>query len=210
LFYSANLYHLRREVEATQKQTEALITLCQEQGSVMWEAPGITLRGWALAKQGRQEEGIAHIRRGLADIQATGQELWRSQFLTHLAEAFGEAGQPEEGLRALTEAFDQASKTHEHLFEAELYRLKGELLLMRDESSGAQAESCFQRAIEVARKQSAKAWELRATISLARLLARQGRRDQARSMLAEIYGWFTEGFDTADLKEARVLLDELA
>ena len=113
-------------------------------------------------------------------------------------------------MRALTEAFELASKIQERCYEAERYRLKGELLLMQDGSSAAQAESCFRRAIEVARQQSAKSWELRATMSLARVLARQKRRDEARLMLAEIYGWFTEGFDTTDLKEAKALLDELA
>jgi predicted ATPase len=127
-----------------------------------------------------------------------------------LAEACGEAGQPEEGLKALTEAFDLVSKTQDCWSEAELYRLQGELLLMRAESSVAEAEACFQRAIEIARQQSAKSWELRTTTSLARPLAKQGRCDGARAMLAETYGWFTEGFDTADLKDAKALLDDLS
>jgi predicted ATPase len=126
-----------------------------------------------------------------------------------LAEACGETGQPEEGLAALTEVFDPPSKTKVRWFEAELYNLKGELL-MQDHSNAAQAEGCFQRAIESAREQSAKSWELRATTSLARLLARQGQHDEARSMLGEVYNWFTEGFDTADLKEAKTLLEELS
>jgi predicted ATPase len=125
-----------------------------------------------------------------------------------LDDAFGEAGQPEEGLTALTEASELASKFAESCYEAERYRLQGELLLMQEESSAAQAESCFQRAIEVARQQSAKSWELRATTSLARLLDKQGRRDEGHAMLGEIYAWFTEGFDTADLKDAKALLDE--
>jgi predicted ATPase/class 3 adenylate cyclase len=204
------LYVLRREVEATQEQAGALIALCHEQDSMLWESLGITCRGWALAKQGRKEEGIAQIRQGLAAHQATGEELWQPMFLALLAEACGEAGQPEEGLTALTEAFDLASKTQEHLYDAELHRLRGELLLKQDESSAAQAESCFEHAIEIARKQSAKSWELSATTSLAQLLNKQGRRDEARSMLAEIYGWFTEGFDTPDLKDAKALLDELS
>ena len=110
----------------------------------------------------------------------------------------------------LAEEFDLASKTGLAINEPQMYLLKGELLLMQHGSGAAQAESCFQRAIEIARKQSAKFWELRATTSLARLLVRQGRRDQARSMLAEIYNWFTEGFDTADLKDAKALLKELS
>jgi predicted ATPase len=209
LFTSTWLYQRRRKVEATQEQAEALITLCHEQRSLLWEALGIAMRGWALAKQQRKEEGIAQIRQGLAAHQATGEELWQPIFLALYAEACREAGQPEEGLTALTEALDLVSKTQERNCEAELYRLRGELLLMQDEASAAQAESCFQRAIEIARQQSAKSWELRATTSLAGLLAHQGRRDEARSMLAEIYAWFTEGFDTPDLKEAKALLEEL-
>jgi predicted ATPase len=210
LFSAAVLYYNRREVEATQEQAEAVIALSNEQGFALYKALGIALRSLALAKQGRQEEGIAQIRQGLTAVLAMGEGLAHPYFLTLVAEVCGEAGQPEEGLTALTETFDLVSKTQEHLYEAELYRLKGELLLMQDELSAVQAESCFQHAIEVARQQSAKSWELRATTSLARLLAHQGRRDEARSKLAEIYGWFTEGFDTADLKDAKGLLDELA
>jgi len=208
LVQAVAVYPFRREVEATQEQGEALIALSHEQGFTLWEALGVTSRGWALAKQGRTEEGIAQIRQGLAATQATGAEMWQPHLLGYLAEACGEAGQPEEGLTALTEALDLASRTGYAILDPELYRLKGELMMMQDGSSAAQAEGCFQRAIEIARQQSAKSWELRATMSLARLLAHQGRRDEARSMLAEIYAWFIEGFDTADLKEAKALLDE--
>jgi len=110
----------------------------------------------------------------------------------------------------LTEALATADEYEIRHYEAEMHRLKGELLLRQDDSKLMEAQSCFERAIEIARKQSAKSLELRATMSLARLFAKQGRRDEARAMLAEIYGWFTEGFDTADLRDARTLLDELA
>ena len=118
-------------------------------------------------------------------------------------------GRLDDGLSALTEALAAADEHENRHYEAEIHRLKGELLLRQDDSNTAEAQSCFERAIEIARRQSAKSWELRATMSLARLLAKQGRRDEARTMLAEIYGWFTEGFDTADLKDAKALLDEL-
>ena len=121
-----------------------------------------------------------------------------------------ETGRLDDGLSALTEALAAADEHEDRLYEAEIHRLKGELLLKQDDSNAAEAQSCFQRAIEIARKQSAKSWELRATMSLARLLAQQGHRDEARTMLAEIYNWFTEGFDTADLKDAKALLEELA
>ena len=149
----------------------------------------------------------------------------RSQFLALLAEVHGKMGQPEEGLIALAEALAAVDKTWERRWEAELHRLKGELTLQKLISSSrfsvteprplmldtqGEAEACFLKAIEIACKQQAKSLELRATTSLARLLAKQGRRDEAHAMLAEIYGWFTEGFDTADLKDAKALLDELS
>jgi len=127
-----------------------------------------------------------------------------------LAQACRETGRLGDGLSALTEALATADEYEIRHYEPEMHRLKGELLLRQDDSKLMEAQSCFERAIEIARKQSAKSLELRATMSLARLLAKQGRRDEARAMLAEIYGWFTEGFDTADLRDARTLLDELA
>ena len=207
---AAVLYELRGEVEETQEHAEALIALSQEQGFTLREAVAVITRGWALAKQGWEEEGIAQIRHGLAAIQAAGAELWQPGFLAVLAEACGEAGQPEEGLTALAEAFDLASRTGCAVNAPRLYLVKGNLLLMQNDLHTVQAESCFHRASEVAREQNAKSWELRATTSLARMLARQGRHDKARMVLAEIYNWFTEGFDTADLKDAKALLDELA
>src|SRR6516164_243078 len=126
--------------------------------------------------------------------------------LSLLAEACGETGRFDEGLSALREALATADQHENRHYEAEMHRLKGELLLKQDDSTAAEAQHCFERAVEIARRQSAKSLELRATMSLSRLLALQGRRDEARSMLAEIYNWFTEGFDTADLKDAKALL----
>ena len=163
-----------------------------------------------MAEQGRNEEGIAQIQEGLAASRATGAELWRPYFLCLLAEACMETGRLDDGLSALTEALAAADEHENRSYEAEMHRLKGELLLRQNDSNAAEAQSCFERAIEIARKQSAKSLELRATMSLARLLAKQGRRDEARAMLADIYNWFTEGFDTADLKDAKALLDELS
>jgi predicted ATPase len=121
-----------------------------------------------------------------------------------------ETGRLDDGLGASTEGLAAADEHENRSYEAETHRLKGELLLKQDNSSTAEAQSCFERAIEIAHGQSAKSWELRATMSLARLLAKQGKRDEARTMLADIYNWFTEGFDTADLKDAKALLDELS
>jgi predicted ATPase len=130
-------------------------------------------------------------------------------YLCMLAEACSTAGRFEQALGALTEALTLADENENRCCEPETYRLKGELLLKQNDSSTAEAQSCFQKAIEIAREQSAKSYELRATTSLARLLATRGRRDEARTMLADVYSWFTEGFDTADLKDAKALLDQL-
>ena len=163
---------------------------------------------------GQLEEGIAHMREGIATFQAMGSRALLPGTLGSLAVAQAKAGQPQEGLATLAEALDLVAETEEHHWEAELYRLRGELLLAQggeDETEvNLRVETCFQQAIEVARRQQARSWELRATTSLARLWQRQGRVDEARQMLAEIYGWFSEGFDTADLIEARTLLEELS
>jgi predicted ATPase len=145
-----------------------------------------------------------------AELRATGLEMVRPYHLCWMAEACTQVGRYGEGLSALTEALMFADEKEDRYCEAETYRLKGTLLLKQDDSNAREAERCFQRAIEIARKQSAKSYELRATMNLALLLATQGRRDEARSILADIYNWFTEGFDTADLKDAKSLLDQLA
>jgi predicted ATPase len=208
-FFVGILRQYRREARAAQETTEGAIALSAEHGLTDWLAWATSLRGWAMAEQGRSEEGNAHIQEGLAATRATGADLWRPYFLCLLAEACRERGRLDDGLSALRDALAAADENEIRFYEAETHRLKGELLLMRDDSNVLEAESCFQRAIEIARKQSAKSLELRATMSLARLLAKQGRRDEARTMLADIYNWFTEGFDTADLIDAKALLKEL-
>jgi predicted ATPase len=146
----------------------------------------------------------------MAAWRATGAEIAWTFLLIKLAEAYGKAGQAGEGLTALAEALALVNKTGERYFEAELHRLKGELLLQQDAGSGDEAETCFRQALDVVRCQQAKSLELRAVMSLSRLWQRQGKRNEARQLLAEIYGWFTEGFDTADLQEAKAVLEELA
>src|SRR3984893_16012117 len=168
-----------------------------------------SLRGGANSAQGRSEECIGQIQEGMAASRATGAELFRPYFLCLLAEAYMEAGRLDEGLSALTEALAAADENENRNYEPEMHRRKGELLLKRDQSNAQEAQRCFERAIEIAREQSAKSWELRTTMSLARLLAKQRRGDEARAVLAEIYNWFTEGFDTADLIDAKALLNEL-
>jgi len=215
LNFTANLYQFRRERQAVQGQTEALLVLAREQGFPVWLAWGTILQGWVLAEQGQEEEGIAHIRQGLASWRATGSAVWQPYFLALLAEAYWKVGQAEEGLTLLAEALVVVDKTGERYYEAELYRLRGELTLAQSsvqglESRVKEAEECFLKALDIARKQQAKSLELRAATSLARLWQQQGKSKEAHQMLAEIYGWFTEGFDTKDLQDAKVLLDALS
>jgi predicted ATPase len=207
------LHQSLHEAQAVQQQAEAMIALAHEQGFSALLAGATVRRGWALAEQGQAEEGITQMRQGLAASRATGTELWRPYNLAFLAEAYGKIGQAEEGLTALAEALELVDRTGERMYEAELYRLKGELTLQASVQSLAtrvkEAEACFQKAIEVARHQSAKSLELRAVMSLSRLWQQQGKQHEAHHMLSEIYGWFTEGFDTKDLQEAKALLEEL-
>jgi predicted ATPase len=192
--------------------SEKVIEYCNEHGLVMQSAIAGMIKAWAFAVQGETELGITMLRQGLEALRAPGLVLMESAFRVMLADAYLRAGKPEEGLLSLQEEL-AGSRSEERNFEAELARLRGAPLLERTRISGLdlsdEAAECFRRAIEIARRQSAKSWELRATMSLARLLASQGRRDEARMMLAEIYNWFTEGFDTADLKDAKALLEEL-
>jgi predicted ATPase len=189
-----------------------MVQVSTEQGFafVPFLGVGTIIGGWALAEQGQGSEGVAQIRQGIDEWQATGAELYRPYSLALLAEAHGRADQSAEGLEALAEARALADKTGERFWVAEIHRVYGELSLRVAEAETGVAEESFLNAIEIARQQSAKSLELRATTSLARLLDKQGRRDEGRRMLAEIYGWFTEGFDTADLKEAKALLEELS
>ena len=202
------LRQYRREVRAAQANAESVIAHSAEHGLTDYWGWATGLRGWAMAQQGCSEEGIAHLREGLAAFSAT-EALLRPYFLCLLAEAWTETGRLDDGLNALTEALAVADEHDLRFYEAETHRLKGELLSKQDDSNAAEAQGCFERAIEIARTQSAKSLELRATMSLARLLRNTARRDEARAMLAEIYGWFTEGGNTPALSDAKALLDEL-
>jgi predicted ATPase len=168
------------------------------------------LRGWALAVQSQDEVGLVQLHQGLAAVLDTGQTLSQPLHLVLLAEAAGHAGQVEEGLRLLAAALTALEDGGRGDLLGEAYRLRGVLLLQQATSDAAQAEACFQQALDIARRQQAKSWELRAAMSLARLWHQQGKRAAARELLRPIYSWFTEGFDTADLQEAKALLAELA
>jgi len=204
----AFFHQFRREDQTARERNEAMLQLSTEKGFPLFVAGGTVLQGWTLAIAGQAEAGITDMRQGLDTLQAMGTEIQRSHWLALLAEAQASAGQAEEGLKVLAEALALVEKTGERYYEAELYRLKGELLLIQGDE--AEAETSFHKTIEVARRQSAKSWELRATVSLCRLWQKQGRGDEAQQILAEIYTWFTEGFDTPDLQEAKALLEELS
>jgi predicted ATPase len=179
-------------------------------GNPFRRALGELYLGWFDSVACDRPDGIARMQRALADFRATGSLTTTSLFLSLIAQVQSRFGQCDEALAAIDEALPIIEETGERAFEAEVYRTKGELLLAKGVSNAAQAEQYFRLAIEVARRQNAKSWELRATTSLARLLRDTNRRDEARTMLAAIYNWFTEGFDTADLKDAKALLDELS
>jgi len=204
---AAFLHQRRREAPVAQGQAEALLTLATAQGFQGFERYGTCWRGWALAMPGASETGRAQLRQALAAFVATGQGLARPLCLVLLAEAVGHAGQVAEGLRLLAEALTAFEISGRGDLLAEAYRLQGELLLRQATPDAAQAEACFQQALAIARRQQAKAWELRAAMNLARLWQQQGKRQEAYDLLAPIYGWFTEGFDTADLQEAKGLLE---
>jgi class 3 adenylate cyclase/predicted ATPase len=212
-FFYADVRHLRRDrdARAVQESAERSIESIVAQGYFASGGSAIAtmVRGWAMALQGR-EEGVAEIQKGLAVRRAAGGEVAQPTYLGMLAEASLATGRLGDGLTALTEALAIANDLEDRWYEAETHRLSGELLLRQNDLDTTAAQNCFERAIEISRKQGAKSFELRATMSLARLLVKQGRRHEARAMLTEIYNWFTEGFDTPDLKDAKSLLDELS
>jgi class 3 adenylate cyclase/tetratricopeptide (TPR) repeat protein len=230
LFFASCLYQLGGEAQLTKQHADTLVAFATEQGLSFPASIAAVLRGWALTQQGQSEEGIEQIERGLAALRALGIRL--PYHLALLAEVYEKIGRVEEGLATLSEAFALVDKDEERVYEAELYRLKGELTLQKEASGWRRetgpssqapplkppvsaevergAEACFHKSIGIARKQQAKSLELRAVTSLARLWQQQGKKNEARQMLAEIYAWFTEGFDTKDLQEAKALLEELS
>jgi predicted ATPase/DNA-binding winged helix-turn-helix (wHTH) protein len=210
LAWSAWLHQLRREPQAAQAQAEAAMTVCAAQGFAQFLAFACLLRGWALIIRQPGEDGLAHMHQGWADYQATGAAIGQPHYLFLLAEAYGQMGQPEAGLTMLTDALAVVGQTEERSYEAELYRLTGQLLLARSDPLQMEADTSLRRALAVARQQQAKALELRAATSLARLWRQQGQGEDAYRLLSEVYDWFTEGFETTDLREARALLNALA
>ncbi|MBI3799403.1 MAG: AAA family ATPase [Deltaproteobacteria bacterium] len=233
LSHAAALHRFRGELQLTQQHAETLRTLATEQGFSFYLEMPTVLQGWFMAEQGKTEEGVACLRQGMAALEATGGGSLYSPFPVLLAEAYNKAGRAEEGLSVVAEVLAEVHQDRSR-HESELYRLKGELSLQSgvrspestvhspesevsnpqsltpNPQAEADAEACFQKAIEIARKQSAKSLELRAVMSLSRLWQQQGKRQEAHMLLSEIYHWFTEGFETKDLQDAKALLEELA
>ena len=217
LYYDTVLGQLRREAPAARDQADAAITVATAQHFALVQALGLIMRGWTLAIQTHRPESLGQIRQGLDMYRATGAEYQRPHLLTLLAEAAGCVGQPEEGFAALDEALLLMEQSRERYYAAEIYRQRGELLLLRTAKSypaqgdreQCEAERCFQQALDVSRHQQAKSLELRAALSLSRLWQQQGRPSEASALLAPVYRWFTEGFETADLQEAKALLEHL-
>jgi adenylate cyclase len=208
LSLTIHLHIRRREWSVVQQHAEAVIALSTEQGFAQWLAVGTYFRGLALVAQG-DVTGMVVMRQGITARRSTGSAV-RPVHLILFVEALKTVGQNEEAFKLLAEAKTIADKTGESFYEAELYRLKGELLLQQSPDNATEAETCFQQAISTAQSQSAKSWELRAATSLARLWQQQDKRQDAYDILASVYSWFTEGFDTANLIEAKALLDELS
>ena len=235
LYHAAVLHVLRRDAQAAQAHAEAVIVLAQQQELPVMRARGTFPRGWALAAQGQVTEGIAHMHQGM-DVEGMIGGVQRPYRLALMAEAYGRIGQTVEARRLLAEALTVTHGYEGHFYEAEVHRLTGEVLLIQDVDGGVsgnlppelsmgdghegeatgpsprptEAETWFRQALDIARRQEAKSLELRAAMSLSRLWQRQGKRTEAYQLLAPIYGWFTEGFDTPDLQEAKALLETLS
>ncbi|MBM4258117.1 MAG: hypothetical protein FJ147_19770 [Deltaproteobacteria bacterium] len=244
IIFACGLGKLRREEQTALHYAEQAVVLATEQGFPLWTAYGKIVRGWALGQHGNYDEGLAQIRHGLAKIREMGANLVQSWFLLMLAETCAKVGQLNEGLSLISEALEITQKKGEVAFVAELYRVRGELMLagarslslenrsspqapslkpLVSEEAVREVERCFRQAIAIARQQQAKSWELRATLSLCRMRQQQfqdgaphnshplfqARLDESHRMLRDVYTWFTEGFETPDLQEAKALLDEL-
>jgi predicted ATPase len=202
-------YTLCGNYAAAAAQTHELVGLAEEKGAPLWKAGGIMNEGSALALTGRASEATEMLICGITAYRKTGATLFLPLHLPRLARAQAELGQFEEAWRGIGEAMTLVETAKEKWCEAEVHRVAGEIALMSPERDAAKAEAYFERALAVARQQQAKSWELRAAMSMARLWRDQCKRDEARELLAPVYGWFTEGFDTRDLMEAKALLEEL-
>ena len=195
---------------AASKQADEIVTFATQKGVGFWKAFGMLSQGVGSALVGNASEAVQKITSAINAYRSMGSTLFLPEYLGHLANAHAQLGQIDDAWRCIGEAMTTMEASKEIWFEAELHRIAGEIALESPERDTAKAEGYFERALSVARQQQAKSWELRAAMSLARLWRDQGKVQQARELLAPVYGWFTEGFDTRDLKEAKALLEELA
>jgi predicted ATPase len=209
LFHVGIPYTLCGNYAAVAAQAQELVVLAEEKGSQFWKASRIINQGGALALAGSASDAIEMLTSGITAYRTTGGTCWLPLHLPRLARAHAELGQIEEAWRCIGEAMTAVETTKEKCCEAEVHRVAGEIALKAPVPDATKAQAYFERALAVARAQQAKSWELRAATSLARLWRDQGKRDEAHDLLAPVYGWFTEGFDTLDLKQAKALLDEL-
>jgi predicted ATPase len=200
----------RREPTITIAQCEEAISLSEEGGFTNWLTDAQFYYGWALSELSQLDKGIAVMEEGIAGIRGSGGSPFMQYEVALLAHVYARTGQTRQGLRMLNDALAHIEQNGEKFEQAELLRLKGEVLLMCDPAARAAAENCFRASLNVARAQQAKWWELRTSVSFARLLRDTQRLDEARAMIGEIYNWFTEGFELPDLKDAKALLDELS
>lgn len=215
LTFAASISLMRGQTDAAREHVETLLALAQTHEFPYFVSQGTVLHGQVLVALGHRKEGIRIILAGITAHRAEGASLGLIAGLTSLAGAYGQEGQIDQGMRVVEEAFAAVSKSGEYMYDTTLYTLKGRLLLKKAENQCPQtnawqgkAEECFQKALELARSQEAKSFELQATISLSRLWYKQGKNEQARQLLEEIYSWFTEGFETRDLRNAKALLNE--
>ena len=190
--------------------SDEVVALADDKGALFWKAFGIMNRGWVFALTSKAPEAVEMITSGITAWRSTGARVWMPLYLSHLARAYAKLDHLDQASRYVGEAITAAESTQERWCEAEINSIAGEIALKSAEPEATKAEAYFERALSVARQQQAKSWELRAAMSLARLWRDQGKLRQARELLAPVYGWFTEGFDTRDLKEAKALLEELA
>ena len=209
LWFAGQNYTYCRNYAAANAQFDELIALADERGAPYWKALGTAVRGGVFALTGKASDAVRAITSGITSLRSTGASLYEPLHLSYLAVAYAELGQLDDAWRCIADAIDKVERSKEKWYEAEVHRIAGEVALKSPAPDPEKAEAYLERALTVARHQQAKSWELRAAMSMARLWRDQGKRQQARDLLAPVYAWFTEGFDTLDLKEAKAVLDEL-
>jgi predicted ATPase len=208
--FGAHVYVYAGNYAAANPVLDELVAVADETGARYWKALGTAVRGWLFAATGRASDAVRALTSGITSLRSAGATLYEPMHLQYLAMAYAELGQIDDARRYIDDAIEKVETSNERWCEAEVHRIAGEIALKSSAPDPEKAEAYFERALAVARQQQTKSWGLRAAMSMARLWRDQGKRDEARELLAPVYGWFTEGFDTLDLKQAKALLDELA